>query len=129
MNSDSCALVVSRVPFKSTMMNLTVTIPPDIHTTTQNSTTMMDNSNLNTYPVDSFSLKLGLSISAVLFSIAFAIVIWFIRDCREILEEERYRVRRREDEEEAQKNKCDTEKRKRAIDATIIKQVSLISVL
>ncbi len=36
-------------------------------------------------------------------------------------------MRRREDEEEALKNKRDTKKRKRAINATIVKQVSLIS--
>ena len=72
----------------------------------------------------STSVIVGLAVSAVLFLIAVAILIWFFRDYDEYLEENEARLKREKDEKEAEKNKKDPIKRKRAITATIEKRVS-----
>lgn len=59
--------------------------------------------------------------SAILFSIAVVLLIWFIRDCQNNFEEAEARLKV-EDEKEAERNKKDPIKRKRAITATIEKK-------
>ena len=73
--------------------------------------------------IETMSITMACTISLAIFFIALGIFIWFVRDCREYREEQHDLDRLRKDEEEAKRNKELDDKRKRAINATIVIQV------